>query len=227
MPPELMGYRGRAVVIDPDVFAAGDVRELLDRDMQGKSVLCRLRGNKAAGKSYATSVMLLDCAKLTHWNVEKQFNEMFEFKLDYMDWISLRLEPTESIGMLENEWNDFDRLTDKTKMVHNTKRYTQPWKTGLPVDFSPPDKLKNFPPYGWIMQARRTLFGDYGLLGKYKRHPDANQERFFFGLLRECLEEGTVTEDMLRSEMASNHLRHDALEVLQRTPALGQQAATA
>ena len=25
MPPELMGYEGRAVVIDPDVFAAGDI----------------------------------------------------------------------------------------------------------------------------------------------------------------------------------------------------------
>ena len=25
MPPELMGYQGRAVVIDPDVFAVGDV----------------------------------------------------------------------------------------------------------------------------------------------------------------------------------------------------------
>ena len=31
MPPELMGYQGRAVVIDPDVFAAGDVWELLTR----------------------------------------------------------------------------------------------------------------------------------------------------------------------------------------------------
>ena len=29
MPPELMGYQGRAVVVDPDVFAVGDVFELL------------------------------------------------------------------------------------------------------------------------------------------------------------------------------------------------------
>ena len=30
MPPELMGYQGRAVVTDPDVFAVGDVMELRD-----------------------------------------------------------------------------------------------------------------------------------------------------------------------------------------------------
>ena len=40
------------------------------------------------------------------------------------------------------------------------------------------------------------------------------QERFFFDLLKECLEEGVVTEAMLRDEMQANHLRHDAFEVL-------------
>ena len=43
MPPELMGYEGRAIVIDPDIFAVGDVWELLSRDMQGKAILCRYR----------------------------------------------------------------------------------------------------------------------------------------------------------------------------------------
>ena len=36
MPPELMGYQGRAVVVDPDVFAVGDIFELLTRDMAGQ-----------------------------------------------------------------------------------------------------------------------------------------------------------------------------------------------
>ena len=36
--PEQMGYAGRAVITDPDVFALGDVNELLDRDMQGAAV---------------------------------------------------------------------------------------------------------------------------------------------------------------------------------------------
>ena len=41
MPPQCMGYQGRAVVVDPDVFAVGDVAELLGRDMQGRSIVAR------------------------------------------------------------------------------------------------------------------------------------------------------------------------------------------
>lgn len=224
MPPELMGYQGRAVVIDPDVFAQGDVWELLSRDMGGKAILCRRRG---ARKLHATSVMLLDCAKLKHWHVETQFNEMFELKRDYIEWTSLVIEPQDTIGLLENEWNDFDRLTPETKMVHNTKRKTQPWKTGLKVDFNPVDRVYFFPPWAWIMIARRKLFGDYGLLGHYNPHPDPNQERFFFGLLRECLDQGVVTEAQIRDEMRHNHIRHDALDLLRRTPPLGAKPLAA
>ena len=54
----------------------------------------------------------------------------------------------------------------------------------------------------------------------YQQHPDQNQERLFFGLLKECLADGTVSEALLRQEMRQNHLRHDALEVLERTPPL-------
>ena len=43
MPPALMDFEGRAVVIDPDIFAAADIWELLSRDMQGKAIMCRMR----------------------------------------------------------------------------------------------------------------------------------------------------------------------------------------
>ncbi len=217
LPPELMGYSGRAVVIDPDVFAVGDIYDLLVRDMKGKAVVCRSRGG---AKGLASSVMLLDCAKLTHWRCEAQFNEMFSFERDYMDWICLKLEPREAIGLFENRWNDFDTLTPDTKLLHNTKRWTQPWKTGLPVDFVPAEKTHRFQPLGWFRRVRRKLFGPSALLGRYRRHRDPNQERFFFGLLRECMEQGVVSEALLHEEMERNHLRHDALQVLERTPSL-------
>ncbi|KPK61258.1 MAG: hypothetical protein AMJ59_02150 [Gammaproteobacteria bacterium SG8_31] len=222
MPPKLMGYQGRAIVIDPDIFAVGDAWELLNRDMQGKAIMCRMRSGPKGyvDKCMASSVMLLDCAKLSHWDAEQGFREMFEFKRDYQPWICLKLEDRESIGFFEAEWNDFDRLTRRTKMVHNTRRRTQPWKTGLPTDWRPAERFRLFPPVAWAMRARRKLFGEYAFLGNYKAHPDPNQERFFFGLLRECLENGIITERMLRDEMAKNHVRHDALEVLERTPPL-------
>ena len=226
MPPELMGYKGRAVVIDPDIFAVSDVWELLSRDMQGKAILCRPRSGPKGfvDRCLASSVMLLDNAKLTHWKVEEQFNDLFRFKRDYQPWICLKLEPRDSIGLFENEWNDFDRLTDQTKMIHNTRRRTQPWKAGLPIDWRPAERFRLFPPIGWLMRARRHLLGEYALLGHYKPHPDPRQEEFFFGLLRECVEEGRVTEAMIREQINQNHVRHDAFEVLDRTPPLARVA---
>ena len=223
MPPELMGYEGRAIVIDPDIFAVGDIWDLLSRNMAGKAILCRLRnGPKKLFGHFASSVMLMDCARLTHWHCQATFDSLFSFETDYVDWISLKLEPRESIGLLENFWNDFDHLDSETRLLHNTRRLTQPWKTGLPVDFTPADTFPLFPPIGWAMRWRRRLFGDHALLGNYRRHPDRRQEELFFTLLHECLENGTVTEDFIRQEMAKNHVRHDALEILDRTE---QQAA--
>ena len=42
-PPEIMGYRGRSLVVDPDVFCICDVSTLLNRDMQGAAIQARHR----------------------------------------------------------------------------------------------------------------------------------------------------------------------------------------
>ena len=70
------------------------------------------------------------------------------------------------------------------------------------------------------MRARRHLFGEYGLLGKYKQHPDPNQEQLFFGLLQECLDQGIITESLLRDEMSKNHIRHDIFGVIEQSKPL-------
>ena len=220
MPPELMGYQGRAIVIDPDVFAVGDVAELLFRDMQGKAIFCRPRNRKSRSVEgrMATSVMLLDCEKLKHWWVEEQFTTLFNKTLDYKDWITLKHEPRESIGLFEEGWNDLDRLSRSTRMLHTTKRWTQPWKTGLPVDFTPADKFRKFPPLGWLLLARRKILGDHALLGHYRQHPDPRQEGYFFGLLRECIDDGIVTRDFVTQQIERLHVRSDAFDVLVAAP---------
>ena len=229
MPPALMDYRGRAIIIDPDVFAVGDASaSWWSRPRTGSSrrssACARTRARtcrqKRGAKAFASSVMLLDCAKLTHWDCESQFDEMFAFKRDYMEWVFLKCEPRDSIGIFEAEWNDFDRLTKKTKLLHNTKRLTQPWKTGLKIDYTPALRTRRFRALGWLRRAREQLFGRYGMLGRYKQHPDVNQERYFFGLLRECLDQGIVSEQLLRDEMKNGHIRPDALEMLDKTPPL-------
>lgn len=205
MPPEKMGYEGRAVIMDPDIFAVGDIMELLERDMEGKAIMAVPRFGHNNRKDYvATSVMLLDCAKLRHWHCETMFNELFEGNRDYGDLIDLADEDPETIGFLEPYWNHFDKLTSETRLLHNTKRKTQPWKTGLPVDFTVRNIFFGLLPGAWF--TAKT----------YQPHPDPNQEAFFFGLVQECLDKGIVTEQLIKDEMAKNHVRHDAFEVLER-----------
>lgn len=224
MVPQLMGYEGRAVVVDPDIFAVGDIYELLTLDMKGKAIMCRhvVDGYKGNGnRFYASSVMLLDCAKLRHWKWDDEIDAMFASQLDYGPWISLLNEASDTIGEIGEEWNSLDKLTPETRLLHTTERSTQPWRTGLPVDFDTTTK------------ATTTIKCPSGLLGRilsvfrprpqiaksaeiqrYKPHPDSNQERLIMEMIKGALEAGDVTEIMVKEHMAKSNIRPDIFECL-------------
>jgi hypothetical protein len=203
-PPQVMGFAGKAVVTDPDIFGVQDVGELFERDMQGKAICAVPRPGHNKREDYiATSVMLLDCARLGHWQFDREVDDLFAHRFDYVDWIELKREDPATIGFLEPEWNDFDRLTPRTKLLHTTKRRTQPWKTGLPVDFT----LRETGPLDFLRRLRRR---------RYERHPDRNQEALVYSLLAEMVDAGEVTRDELVAEMAADHIRHDSLELIDR-----------
>ncbi len=224
--PELMGYQGRAVIMDPDIFALRDIHDLLERDMQGAAIVARpipARGKQPA--MWASSVMLLDCARLAHWNVAQQFDELFQFRRDYRLWMNLLDEPAGSIGELPGQWNDFDHLDEDTCLLHTTQRRTQPWKSGLPIDFAEQDKsLRRRARQGMVSTLRR-LRGDPAPLGRYQPHPDPAQERLFYKLLAECVDIGSISLAEIRSEIAAGNIRADSLECMKaahahRSPAL-------
>lgn len=215
--PRAMGYGGRAVVIDPDVFAVGDVRELLQRDMAGRSVLAkRMPADGRKPMHWASSVMLLDCARLAHWRCEADFARLFRFEIDYTDWMWLLSEPGDTVGELEERWNHFDTLDASTKLLHNTHRRTQPWKTGLPADFTPRGRHTEASDRSIFLRALARLRGSQaGPRGHYKRHPDPAQERFFFALLRECLADGAITRSVVEEEIERRHVRRDAFALIE------------
>jgi hypothetical protein len=203
-PPSLMGFQGRAVVTDPDCFGVGDVAELFDRDMDDKAIMAVPRpGHNKQPDYIATSVMLLDCAKLRHWDFDALLDDLFAHKFDYVPWMELRLEDRSTVGLLEPEWNDFDKLTGETKILHTTKRRTQPWKTGLPVDFT-------------IREGGPLKFVSSLVLRHYHEHPDRNQEALVYSLLAEMLDRRIVAKEKLVAEMAANHIRHDSLDLIDR-----------
>lgn len=209
--PEAMGYAGRAVLIDPDVFALGDINELFERDMGSAAVMARqMDSDFRRPLHYASSVMLLDCARLTHWQWEADFERVCRGERDYRDWMWLLLEPPGSVAPLEPVWNDFDRLTADTRLLHNTHRRTQPWKTGLPSDFTPRGTTWKSRLGIWL----RALKGKGA--GRYTPHPDPAQERLFFQLLGECLDNGSVSAQLLKDEIARQHIRRDAHDCIAR-----------
>ena len=188
-PPQLMGFRGRALVLDPDIVALGDVNALLARDMHDAAILCRPRAHTWHGKPmHFTGVMLLDCARLAHWRWQRDVDALFAGALDLEPWLRLVDEPPDTIGALEEEWNHLDTLTNTTKLLHYTDMRTQPWRMGLPVAITPEDAV--------------TV------------HPDPRQERLFFLLLAECLRAGAITDAFLRDAVARKYLRADLFEAL-------------
>lgn len=204
-PPTLMSFAGRALVTDPDCFAVGDVAELLfDHDMGGMAIAAVPRPGHNRDPDYiASSVMLLDCAQLGHWDFEALLDRLFAHGMDYVDWMQLKYEKRSTIAALPPQWNSFDRLEPGTAILHTTKRRTQPWKSGLPVDYTlresgPLDLLRRF-------VSRR-----------YERHPDQRQEAFIYALLAEMVDGAMLTRDELVSEMAADHIRHDSLELIER-----------
>jgi hypothetical protein len=203
-PPTLMGFEGRAVVTDPDCFGVGDVAELFERDMQGKAIGAVARPGHNDDPDYvATSVMLLDCARLKHWDFDPLLDRLFAHEFDYVPWMELKLEERSTIAFLEPEWNSFDRLSPETRILHTTKRRTQPWKTGLPVDYT----LRESGPLDML----RRLWSR-----RYQRHPDPRQEAFVYSLLAEMIDGAVITRDELVREMAADHIRHDSLDLVER-----------
>lgn len=205
LPPQLMGYEGRALVVDPDVFAVGDVYELLSRDMEGKAIMCRRLPGAEGNQPWATSSMLMDCSRLTHWKWDEHLEDMFAGRRIYQRWIHLEYEPQESIGLLESGWNDLDNLSEKTKLIHFTRQRTQPWKTGLPLLSSTNPKFAKKPPF-WMRLLR--------IAPMHTKNPDPRQEELFFELLREAVDDGAVSEDELIQEIEQHGIRRDTLQIL-------------
>lgn len=232
MVPQLMGYEGRAVVVDPDIFAVGDIYELLTRNMEGKAIMCRhvVDGYKGNGKRfYASSVMLLDCAKLAHWKWNDEIDAMFAGQLDYGPWISLLNEAPDTIGEIGEEWNSLDKLTPETKLLHTTERSTQPWRTGLPVDFDTTTKATRKCQSGLLGRILSFLrpIPPTAEIERYKPHPDTNQERLIMEMIKGALEAGDVTEVMVKEHIAKSNIRPDIFECLDRIGSQGRNGTKA
>ena len=109
--PYLTGYRGKALYMDNDMLCLSDVAELDALDM-APYALRVVKNDPRHGDR--TSLMLMDCAKLTLWS--KPFVEQAtESALRQFQGI-----PRALIGDIPSEWHHLDRMDGTTKLVHWT-----------------------------------------------------------------------------------------------------------
>ncbi|KAA3627168.1 MAG: hypothetical protein DWQ08_07920 [Proteobacteria bacterium] len=212
--PERMNYRGRAVLIDPDIVAIDSLCPLFESDMQGAAVMARYveAGYLGVGAPYrATSVMLMDCAKLTYWSMACELEEYFAGRLGFRELIQLQLEPPGAIGSLEKKWNDLDELSPETRLLHFTRPSTQPWLTGLPMD----DRIVD-PTHPLVRPQTAPGRGNESFERYHLPNPDPTQCRVFFELLGECVADGLIDPAWIESEIAAGLVRRDLFDVLKR-----------
>lgn len=206
LPPTVMHFRGRALVIDPDIFALTDIAPLIRMNLDGAAIAaCRKN-------PWDTSVMVLDCKSLKHWDVPQMLDDIATGNRTYEDIMALRSESAR-ITELSREWNSLDRLDERTGMLHTTNRLTQPWRTGLNIDFTfnPPPRLFGFIPRFWVRRPTQ-----------YLPHPDTHIEACVIQLFREAHESGAVTDGDIDSAIKNQEVRGDFLELMRNTTSQGR-----
>ena len=106
--------------------------------------------------------------------------------------------------LLEPECNDFDALRGD-HLVHIPSS-GPPWKTGLPVDYTLRESGLN-----QILRPIKRL-----LTPRYTSHPDPNQEAYFYALLAEAVDCGSVGRAEVERAVTLRHVRPDSPALIDR-----------
>ena len=212
LPPQLCNYTGKALVVDPDVFCLKPIAADLWDKVNPSSPIAARWIDGGHSHYWASSVMVLQCDGLRHWDFDLSINEMFQLKRDYRAWISLETEAHLKINTLEERYNSFDKINDDTVLLHNTSRATQPWKTGLEIDY-----LKE-------RKGRKTLKTQIKRIAKkilkpqptqyYTEHPDETQSSLFFQNLSGAINSNYITADQLKWAIENKYVRQDLMELI-------------
>jgi lipopolysaccharide biosynthesis glycosyltransferase len=130
--PQLCGNVGRAISMDSDTIAVGDIGELFDAEMGDCDFLAKpaAYGDKTE-EQWGLSVALFDCAR-SRFALDQYFDEIAAGLYDYVDLHQMRprflAHHPFKVGRIDPRWNEFDHCYRDTRLIHYTNLYTQPWK---------------------------------------------------------------------------------------------------
>jgi hypothetical protein len=126
--PEINNFQDKILVIDPDVFAIKNPSVIFEEMTDNYDIGCT-----SINGVFRSEVMLINAKKI-RWDFKKIINDLFNFKLDYRDLISLSFEKNAHIKTISNIYNSHDAINPDTVLLHTTNRITQPWKEDLKID---------------------------------------------------------------------------------------------
>ena len=188
--PEFLNYEGKALIIDPDVFAIKDPSNIVKLLDDEAGIVCSFYNGVARSE-----VMLINCSKIK-WNFKEILSDLFSLKIDYKDLMNLTFDKSLNIKELSKSYNSHDVINSDTILLHTTNRITQPWKEGLNIDFerhvSQKYKIKEYIKKLIGLKYNKKIFQN-----TYQRHPEKNviekfRELFYFAKKSNFIDETDI-----------------------------------
>lgn len=139
--PKLNNYHGKAIYLDADQLVFSDIHELAELLDESHSVALVKQpkgtfGTKPVGQHNQTSVMVLDCAKLSEWEPESMFKnvvpnraELGPGQIHYRDFMMLTWFDQSQIQAIDPRWNHFNIVESDSKLTHFSYVRSQPWRS--------------------------------------------------------------------------------------------------
>lgn len=210
LPPKIMNYKGFSMVIDPDIFAVSNFTEKLKKLKTEKIIMSKK--NKDGKNGLATSLMIFNNELCRSLQLDDKINKVLKGELDYNNLMNLNFLNENQFFELNEDWNSFDKLNKDTIFLHTTNRITQPWKTGLEVDF-----VQNYPkfrykiiPNSFIRNLKEFImkkkFPPYKY---YIDHPDKDIKDFFFNLLGQAYSDKFIDHELILKNIENKFIRND------------------
>ena len=208
-PPKKMNYEGYSIVVDPDVFCLKNMQLDIKKIFKSNSTISVKSNGK---KGYASSVMLINNSKFKRYNVDEKIKSIFDKKIDYSEIMNLNFINESEINLLEEKWNSYDNISHDTILLHLTNRITQPWKTGLKVDFTQTYNkyVHGFIPVSIYKFLQKIIFKkEIPPFKNYLQHPNSNIEKLFMKIVSKAVEKDFISQEFINKEISNKNVRND------------------
>tara|TARA_Y100000590_G_C15701491_1_gene1006959 strand:+ start:1538 stop:2380 length:843 start_codon:yes stop_codon:yes gene_type:complete len=205
--PQLDNYKNKILVIDPDIFALKNPKDLYDKFVNETiNIVCTYYG-----ESPRSEMMMINANKVS-WKFEKIVEDLFNLQLDYSDLMKLKFDNSLVINKIENKYNSHDKLDENTVLLHTTSRITQPWKIGLNVDFER-HYTKKYLIKENIKRLMSMKYNYDALSKKYIMHKNKLVFETICKLFKEAYKSNYITKEMLNLSIDNNYISKEFCEM--------------